>query len=45
MNPFITELLGTDEILKPDFDVEAFINREAEKVKEWQAYSKKWYMY
>ena len=25
-----------ENILKPDFDVEAFIKREAEKVKEWQ---------
>ena len=45
INPFITNLLGTDEILKSDFSSDNFIAREAEKTAEWQALSKKWYIY
>lgn len=43
--PFITNLLGTDKILKPDFNPEAFIAEEQKKVTEWQIFSKKWYLY
>lgn len=41
----MTKLLGTDEIFRPDFDAEAFITRENQKSAEWQALSKKWYLY
>ncbi len=43
--PFITNLLGTDKILKPDFNPEIFIAEEQKKVTEWQELSKKWYLY
>ncbi len=45
IKPFIINLLGSDEILKPDFSPNLFINREAQKVIEWQTISKKWYLY
>lgn len=41
----IVNLLGTDEILKPDFCAESFITREARKTSDWQELSKKWYLY
>lgn len=41
----IAKLFGTDEILKPDFSVDSFITREAQKIAEWQNFSKKWYLY
>ncbi len=44
-NPFITNLLGTDKVLKSDFSPDSFIAREAAKVAEWQALSEKWYIY
>lgn len=44
-DPFISSLLGTDEVLNPDFSLESFLSREAERVKEWQELSKKWYLY
>ena len=43
--PFILNLLGTDKILKSDFEAEIFIAEEHKKVDEWQKYSKKWYLY
>lgn len=43
--PSIVNLLGSDDILRPDFDAEAFIARENKKVSDWQALSKKWYLY
>lgn len=44
-DPFITNLLGTDKILQPDFDPDFFIAEEQKKVEEWQIFSKKWYLY
>ena len=45
IEPSVVNLLGTDDIFKPDFDVEEFILHHQKKVDEWQAYSKKWYLY
>ena len=45
IEPDITKLIGTDEILKPDFNADAFIEQAEEKCAEWQEYSKKWYLY
>lgn len=45
IDPFITKLIGSDEILKDDFDAEAFIKREKQKVEEWQLLSRKWHLY
>ncbi len=45
ITPDITNLLGTDEIFKPDFNVDTFIVCEEEKCAEWQEFSKKWYLY
>lgn len=44
-DPSIAKLIGTDDILKPDFDVEDFISQQQKKVDEWQAFSKKWHLY
>ena len=41
----IVKLLGTDEIFSSDFNTEEFIARENKKSAEWQALSKKWYLY
>ena len=43
--PFITRLLGTDEILKQSFSPDTFIAQHAEKIEQWQMLSKKWYLY
>ncbi len=45
ITPDITKLLGTDDIFRPDFNVDTFIAREKEKCAEWQEISKKWYLY
>ncbi len=45
IEPTAVNLLGTDEIFKPDFDLETFIDCEAQKTAEWQELSKKWYLY
>lgn len=45
INPFITNLLGTDEILKSDFSLDSFISQEAKKTAEWQTFSQKWHIY
>ena len=45
IDPSITKLIGSDEILKEDFDAEAFIKREKQKVEEWQKISLKWQLY
>ncbi|MBQ8641923.1 MAG: DUF1343 domain-containing protein [Clostridia bacterium] len=45
MRPFIANLLGTDDILQPDFDAEAYIAREAEKVAAWQEMTRAYYLY
>lgn len=41
----IINLLGTDDVFRDDFDVEAFIVHQTQKVAQWQAYSKKWHLY
>ena len=45
ITPDIVKLIGTDEILKPDFNADTFIKQEEEKTAKWQEYSKKWYLY
>lgn len=45
IEPDIAKLLGTDEIFGSGFDAEEFIERENKKAAEWQALSKKWYLY
>lgn len=45
IEPSIVNLLGTDDVMKVDSDVESFIEREKQKVAEWQDFSKKWYLY
>lgn len=45
IDPSITKLIGSDEILTDDFDAEAFIKREQQKVEEWQKLSQKWQLY
>ncbi len=45
IEPSITNLLGTDDILKTDFNAEDFILHQRQKVDEWQILSKKWYLY
>lgn len=45
IDPSITKLIGSDEILKDDFHVESFIKCETEKVEEWQKKSRKWQLY
>lgn len=45
IDPSITKLIGSDEVLKEDFDAEAFIKREKQKVEEWQKISLKWQLY
>ena len=45
IKPSITNLTGTDEVLKPDFNPDLFLAKEAQKIAEWQALSKKWYLY
>lgn len=45
IEPDIVKLLGTDEIFRSGFDAEEFIGRENKRCAEWQALSKKWYLY
>ncbi|MBE6820897.1 MAG: DUF1343 domain-containing protein [Ruminococcaceae bacterium] len=45
IEPSITNLIGTDDIFRPDFDPDTFIAREGKKIAEWQSCSKKWYLY
>lgn len=45
IEPSIVKLIGTDDVLRSDFNAEEFIDREKEKVEEWQSRSKKWYLY
>ncbi len=45
INKDIVNLIGKDDILRPDFDPDVFIARENKKSAEWQTCSKKWYMY
>lgn len=41
----ITKLIGTDDILQPDFNPDVFIAEHQQKVSEWQKFSKRWYLY
>ncbi len=41
----IVNLIGTDDVLKSDFNAEDFIAREEQKTQEWQIRSQKWYLY
>lgn len=45
VEPSITKLIGTDDILRTDFNPDAFIAEQQQKVAEWQELSKKWYLY
>lgn len=45
IDPSIVKLVGTDEILKDDFEAEAFIKSGKQKVTEWQKLSRKWHLY
>lgn len=45
IDPSVTNLIGSDEVLKDDFDVESFIRSETEKVQKWQQLSQKWQLY
>ncbi len=45
IEPSIVNLLGTDDVLKDDYDAESFVDREKQKVAEWQKFSKNWYLY
>lgn len=45
IEPFIVNLIGTDSIFSSDFDADTFIAKEQQKVAEWQARSKQWYLY
>lgn len=41
----IAYLLGTDEIFADNFDIDLFLKKHAQKTAEWQAYSRKFYLY
>lgn len=41
----IVKLTGTDEVLRNNFDADAFLAREAEKTARWQEYSANWHLY
>ncbi len=41
----IVNLIGTDDIFRSDFEPESFIAHQQKRVDEWQALSKKWYIY
>lgn len=41
----IVKLLGSDEILKSDFDCEAFLNKAKEEAAAWRIESEKWHLY
>ena len=43
--PGICKLLGTDEILRDDFDCEAFLARETQKCAQWKECAKNWHLY
>ncbi len=43
--PSIANLIGTDDIFRPDFDPDTFIAQEQQKAAQWQELSKKWYLY
>lgn len=41
----VVNLIGTDDIFRPDFNPDSFIAQEEQKTAEWQAFSKKWHLY
>ncbi len=43
--PFLSHLLGTDAMLYPNFDMEVFLQTEAEKVHLWQEETKAYWLY
>ena len=45
ISPYIKSLLGTDAIFSANFDAEAWILSETEKVALWQRESARWYLY
>ncbi|MBQ9849961.1 MAG: DUF1343 domain-containing protein [Clostridia bacterium] len=45
IEPSFSNLLGTDDVFKTDFNAEDFIINQRQKVDEWQTLSKKWYIY
>lgn len=45
IEPSFSNLLGTDDVFKTDFNAEDFIINQRQKVDEWQTQSKKWYIY
>ena len=45
ITPFMKSLIGTDAIFSPDFDAEAWMANEAEKVARWQRTTEKIYIY
>ncbi|MBR3779612.1 MAG: DUF1343 domain-containing protein [Clostridia bacterium] len=45
IEPSVAKLIGTDNIFRPDFNPDAFIAEEQQKVNTWQAISKKWHLY
>ncbi len=45
IEPSFSNLLGTDDVFKTDFNAEDFILNQRQKVDEWQTLSKKWYIY
>lgn len=45
IEPSIANLIGTDDVFRPNFNAENFIAREKQKTDEWQIRSQKWYLY
>ncbi len=45
LEPDITKLLGTDEVFDIDFNVELFLKKQSQKIREWQSFSRKWHLY
>lgn len=45
IEPSIVNLLGTDDVLKDDFEPEVFIEKEKKKTADWQKFSQNWYLY
>ena len=43
--PFLCNLLGTDDVMNPDFDPEVYIAEHAGKVAVWQEMTKAYYLY
>ncbi len=45
MSGDLSNLLGTDEIFRSNFNTEEFLIRQAENTKQWQKLSRNWYLY